>query len=98
MVTAQEAFNAGLLRAVEEDNILGFENICFKVCALIDFTRESINQIVLISNKAKSKTQKNEPKQLLFLNFVRPLLTCEGFSIKALIKSCTVSSRGAFLP
>ena len=96
LAALHETLDAGLFRAVEEEDVLGFEDVGLKIRALIDFSGESINQIVLISN-AEKESECQQSQQLLILNF-RPLLTVEGVSIKALIKSCTVSSSGAFLP
>ena len=96
LTALHEALDAGFLRAVEEEDALGLEDVGLKIRALINFSGESINQIVLISN-TENESECQQSQQLLILNF-RPLLTVEGVSIKALIKSCTVSSSGAFLP
>ena len=97
LTALHEALDAGLFRAVEEEDVLGLEDVGLKIRALINFSGESINQIVLIFQTQKMSQNVSLSQQLLILNF-RPLLTVEGVSIKALIKSCTVSSSGAFLP
>ena len=76
LTALHEALDAGLFRAVEEEDVLGLEDVGLKICALINFSGESINQIVPISN-AENESE-CQSQQLLILNF-RPLLTVEGF-------------------
>ena len=48
LTAIQEAFGARILGAVEEENILSFADISLKVGALVNFSGEAVDQIVLI--------------------------------------------------
>ena len=50
LATRQKAADTGLLTAVEEQHILSFADICLEVCALVYFSGESIDQVVLFLN------------------------------------------------
>jgi len=48
LAPVQETISASLLGAVEEENVLGFADVGLEVGALVDFSGEAVDKIVLI--------------------------------------------------
>ena len=48
LTTLENALGADVLRAVEEENVLGLADVGLEVGALVDFSGEAVNKIVLI--------------------------------------------------
>ena len=50
LASLKQTLDSGLLSAIEEEHILSFADICLEVCALVYFSGESIDQVVLFLN------------------------------------------------